>query len=632
VKPTFIDLKLKHSKFSPVIFIALGCLGAIMVSMFYSDYLGMDSVIGPENKLAESTLFFKLYVLEIYFIVGLMLFWPSAGAIGKLIRYCLIPLIFVVYVLQNISYRLSGEYISLLVVENLNAANTIISSGSITTALSVTLVIFGFFYGLRQFARLVSRFLSPFVICALMCVIALGLFVADNNMGGDHKAKMRELSRGSVNGRNPPVVSMHELVRNYFSPVEYFDHIPFSYSDSLRARKFDLRIHANTAYPMLNQKYYEKPLPFTNSRPDARPNVIVFFAESLSARKLSVYDYGLRGVTPNLESFSEQALVVDNYYGHTQSTFRGIRGQLCSMFPFHSSREDQWADKNFEVPKTRYDCLPHHLEKNNYETVFMGPDHSTHMHFLSQTRSMGFKFNYYQEDINRVFPGDLKPHRKFLTDVQMGVALDGFLQQYNQDKPFFLTLYFKSGHLGLNILKDGVEYGDGSNRILNTIFTFDSVFGEFWNKFKRSPLYQNTIVIVTGDHSHWPEKVYTEMVGKDFNGTPIDKIGLIIYSPYHDLPSRYDARNATSLGFAPMVTQLVNIPQSPNSFIGVSPFERSRVKPSFSWFNERVYVINEDQSLDFYNIRKDKIPGVAGSAWKAVRETHQAEFEDRIKP
>ena len=79
-----------------------------------------------------------------------------------------------------------------------------------------------------------------------------------------------------------------------------------------------------------------------------------------------------------------------------------------------------------------------------------------------------------------------------------------------------------------------------------------------------------------------------------------------------------------------MLTQLLDLPHATNSFIGISPFERENVKTSFAWFNDRIYIINEDNSVDYYNIRRDKLPALASAGWKAVKQTHIAEFKNRI--
>ena len=85
---------------------------------------------------------------------------------------------------------------------------------------------------------------------------------------------------------------------------------------------------------------------------------------------------------------------------------------------------------------------------------------------------------------------------------------------------------------------------------------------------------KNTILVLTADHSHWPEREYIKVAGNGFNRMTFEDIGLFIYSPFHKLPRRFDAKNATSIGFAPMVTQLLGMePETNNSFIGYSPFD-----------------------------------------------------------
>ncbi len=610
-----------------LIFAMLACIG-VGVSM--SGYMGLDQEFTGGRQVIDKILFFKYYIAELLVLYILIVFSFAGNYTAWVCRIVAAPAMFIVWTLQILAFRFSGEFVSLLALENYRAFGTILSWSSAAVALLFFLAAFGAYVAVRQIARMTARRLTVTGVICLAGFLCLGLFVADNNMGGERKSEMRGIARSIVNGRNAPFYSFARLLRDFQSPVEYLEHENYSYSDQLRARKLGLRVRWNSAYPMVHDRYYQEPLPFDRIEPAAKPNVIVFFVESLSARKLEIYGSPIQGVAPALERFAAGSLVVDNYYGHTQSTFRGIRGQLCSMFPFHSSREDQWADENFKFPETTYDCLPHHLDANGYSTVFMGPDHPDHMHFLSQTRSMGFRRNYYREEINEKFLGNIELPYGFLTDAQMADALVGYMDGALDEQPFFLAAYFKSSHLGLNSRFDGKKFGDGSNRVLNTLHTFDIAFGEFWKKFASSKLVDNTIVVVTGDHSHWPEQTWLEIAGEDFNRTPIDRLALMIYSPYHEFPARYDAKNGTSLGFAPMLAQLLGLPHATNSFIGISPFDRNSISPSFTWFNERVYIVNEDDSVDFYNIRREKLPVPASSAYKALKQTHFAEFEDRI--
>lgn len=606
---------------------ALACIG---IGTALSSYMGLDSEFVGARPVINKVLYFKYYITE--FFVMLILIYLSSGKtfVASLVRRVIAPVIFSVWIVQFLAFWFSGEFVSPLVLENTRAAATIVSWNSVAVAVAFCLSGFGLYVALKWIVGFSARRVSGTQALGLIIVTCFGLYIADNNLGGDHKEQMREVARSMVNGRTPPFSSFSMLIADFNSPSEYLEHETYSFSDQLRAAKLGLRVKWDSEHPMVHQQYYSKALPFRRLDPGAKPNVIVLFVESLSARKLNSYGSTVSKIVPHLENLASRSLVVDNYYGHTQSTFRGIRGQLCSMFPFHTSRKNQWADVNFKFPETTYDCLPHHLAANGYDTIFMGPDHSDHMHFRSQTTSMGFRQNLYRRDIHEKYLGNTKLTGRFLTDAQMANGLAGFIQDPPPDQPFFLASYFKGAHLGLNSHTDGKLYGDGSNRVLNTLHSFDEAFGLFWEKFSSSSLFNNTIVVVTGDHSHWPEKTYIKIAGDDFNHTPIDRIALMIYSPFHEFPARYDAKYSTSLGFAPMITQLVDLPHATNSFIGVSPFERETAKPSFAWFNERVYIINENDKVDFYNIRRDQLPALASSAWKAVKQTHIAEFTDRI--
>jgi hypothetical protein len=79
-----------------------------------------------------------------------------------------------------------------------------------------------------------------------------------------------------------------------------------------------------------------------------------------------------------------------------------------------------------------------------------------------------------------------------------------------------------------------------------------------------------------------------------------------------------------------MLAQLLELPDSTNSFIGRSPFERTSVKPSFAWFNRRIYIITERGGVDYYDLRKGELPAKIEAVWRAVSQTHVSELEDKI--
>lgn len=129
-------------------------------------------------------------------------------------------------------------------------------------------------------------------------------------------------------------------------------------------------------------------------------------------------------------------------------------------------------------------------------------------------------------------------------------------------------MYTVGTHAGFDTPSNGMKYGAGDNSTLNTLHNVDHAFGEFWKQFQNSPYRDNTIIIFTADHTHAYEKPYVELMKNDPTYKPVftDTIPLIIYDPIHELPSRYDANDDTSLALAPTILHLLNYNNAKNAF------------------------------------------------------------------
>ena len=73
------------------------------------------------------------------------------------------------------------------------------------------------------------------------------------------------------------------------------------------------------------------------------PSVILILTEGLSAEVLDVYNDLGRSLTPNIDSLYSKSLVFENYYNHTAATFRAVRGQLYSS---HQSQGGYYGEGN----------------------------------------------------------------------------------------------------------------------------------------------------------------------------------------------------------------------------------------------------------------------------------------------
>ena len=351
---------------------------------------------------------------------------------------------------------------------------------------------------------------------------------------------------------------------------------------------------------------------------EEKPNVILIFTEGTSTRLLGCYGGVREDLTTNIDNFAKYSLVVDNYYNHTAATFRGTLGQLASCFPYRGGGEHAggWGNKSL-TGILNYQTVPKILS-NDYNTYFYSP-HTKTDSYTNLLKIAGFQNIETTETINAKFSTKRELVVNSIKDDDMYVALVKFLNHQNtNDKPFFLAMYTVGTHAGFDTPDNGLKYAAGDNSTLNTLYNVDQAFGKFWKQFQNSPYRDNTIIIFTADHTHAYEKPYVELMKNDPTYKPVftDTIPLIIYDPIHELPSRYDANDDTSLALAPTILHLLNYNNVKNAFLGTSIFDNGNkmhihAEGNKYWYiyNHRVYAEKEipGESLDEFIKDKERV-------------------------
>ncbi len=240
-------------------------------------------------------------------------------------------------------------------------------------------------------------------------------------------------------------------------------------------------------------------------------------------------------------------------------------------------------------------------------------------------RRIGFENVWTAEDLSARYLAGAEPLRSdALSDHQLLDSLIGFLEERQGRgrgaRPFFVGLYNIETHAFQDSAADGPKYGDGGNYSLNTVHSFDHAFGRFLEFFLRSPLAQNTVVVFTTDHCHYPERTYMEAIRPHFPDLPripVDTIPLVIYSPGHRLPKTFDAEFRTSVDFAPSLIHLLGLPQRPNPFLGRSIFSSQAGHdrgPGIALIGTDLFLVDRNGIA-----RKGRLGGHAREFWRVQR-------------
>lgn len=516
----------------------------------------------------------------------------TKNKVSKILLSVLTTVAIGIYLIQFIYLAINGEIISILAMENIDQAYLFLQVKYIVLLMTVFLMLIFVFYiliNLRDYS------ISKKLYLKLMSGILLLFFtVAYQNLG-----------ECIVN----PVYAKYFKHAHTTPLVGFCSNI---YNSIAGERNIQLN---GRDYAFQKDWVFQKELPFMKKKTEEKPNVILIFTEGTSTRLLGCYGGVREDLTTNIDNFAKYSLVVDNYYNHTAATFRGTLGQLASCFPYRGGGEHAggWGNKSL-TGILNYQTVPKILS-NDYNTYFYSP-HTKTDSYTNLLKIAGFQNIETTETINAKFSTKRELVVNSIKDDDMYVALVKFLNHQNKnDKPFFLAMYTVGTHAGFDTPDNGLKYAAGDNSTLNTLYNVDQAFGKFWKQFQNSPYRDNTIIIFTADHTHAYEKPYVELMKNDPTYKPVftDTIPLIIYDPIHELPSRYDANDDTSLALAPTILHLLNYNNVKNAFLGTSIFDNGNkmhihAEGNKYWYiyNHRVYAEKEIPSESLDEFIKDK--------------------------
>lgn len=538
----------------------------------------------------------------------LLLLLHLAKTWSRLCASLLIFLYITVLAVQLVAFHASGGFLPWIALENIDNIAMLLAPRTVLFLVAALLYGIGALVAAWKFTPLkpVKTRLLAGLIMPLMLLTYLVPFGV---------APLREAAAFGFVPDTPPTVSLiRTLLRR---PSAGFDQPPF---DALvKTTKLFPPLDLDQQYPLMKDQVYEqRPMVRPADRP---PNVLIIFLEGVSTRHVAAYDGTFPGLMPAITEFAsdKSSLLVHDYYSHTAATFRGLIGQLCSIYPA-PIRHSAWTGEY----QGNFFCLGDLFSEAGYRTAFLDPHFvdSDYLHAMLKRLNFGEVLTA-DEIIPRYLDGavsaddiielnvPLVPNTKALNDSSLFAALGRAVSNWGDaPNPQLLALYAFGTHAWLDTPEGGTKYADGMNNGLNTVHEQDRAFGIFWRNFRASPAYENTVVILTSDHAKYHEPTYVNALVQygvtDYPGFFSDKIPFIIHDPRGVPQASLAAEQATSIDFAPTVADYLQLPNISNPFMGTSLFERE-TDIGLANLNGRLYLTSEAGIHDVTNVRSDKI-------------------------
>lgn len=243
-------------------------------------------------------------------------------------------------------------------------------------------------------------------------------------------------------------------------------------------------------------------------------NLIMIQAESLQSFAVGLRVNG-REVTPNLNRFAREASFAGDLYVQTGLGNSADAEFLANagLYPARSGvAYVRFADRN-------YDALPRLLRAHGYAALAMHGDRAGFWNRAHMYPALGFERFVSKKDyeVDEVFGLGLSDGSFFRQSLAMLEA---------QERPFYAFLVTLSSHYPFDfpeLLKAAAfdQGGEAEGAILRSylaaIHYFDREFGKFIDGLKSSGLYDESVIILYGDHAaipKWDAASLAKLLGK----------------------------------------------------------------------------------------------------------------------
>ena len=338
-----------------------------------------------------------------------------------------------------------------------------------------------------------------------------------------------------------------------------------------------------------------------NVMPMQKKNVFIIILESFSAEHIGALNHQKGNpnsdFTPFLDSLIEKSIVYEGFANGKRS-IEGIPAVLASL--------PTWMTEDFitsQYASDKFNSLASLLKAEGYNTSFFHGGKNGTMGFDAFCRSAGFD-NYYGKN-EYPHPQDFDGH--------WGIWDEPYLQYIantlnSKPEPFMGAVFTLSSHHPYKVPeKYKNKFRKGPLEIQQTIMYSDYALQKFFEKAATMPWFQNTIFVITADHTSeaW-QAFYKNRVGQYF-------IPIIFYEPQNNDVGHKDII-AQQTDIMPTLLDMLHYPK-PFIAFGGSLLRNTEPRFNLSYLNGNYQLIAEqyawqtdyNASKSLYNFKNDSL-------------------------
>ncbi len=234
-----------------------------------------------------------------------------------------------------------------------------------------------------------------------------------------------------------------------------------------------------------------------------KPHIFLVTIESFNSLYVEKKAKNGKEIIPVFNDLISEGLYVDNFYGNSVQTIKGQFSILCSLLPLAKGKSSYYLDGK------KLNCLPKILNKIGYSTYFHKCFHKLRFDNTGKfMKDLGFK-RLLTSKSSHLSEAE-KREKIWGWGVQDDISYTQYLDHaenfIKNGKPLFSTIHTVSHHMRFNNVpkKQQYIYPNTSNQnemFVNSLHLSDKFLGHFIKELKRRNLYEDSIIIITGDHS-----------------------------------------------------------------------------------------------------------------------------------
>ncbi len=334
--------------------------------------------------------------------------------------------------------------------------------------------------------------------------------------------------------------------------------------------------------------YEKKSIPLTSistvvpSAKKKRPNVFLILVESFNANFVDAKAPDGIEYTPNFNALINRGLYIDRFYGNSIQTCKGQAAVFFSILP-------SYKGKIFvDYPDLNIGGFPGILTDAGYQTIFFQAFHNlsfdnTKNSLLKAGFSVVKSYGEYRrkEDKPSIWGWGVEDKVFYERFFEMLDSLHG----KSLEKPVFAALMTIGTHIpcdGLPVEKRTI-YKDPQNikeKYSNALRLSDSQLPRFFELLRERKYLENSIVIITSDHS-FPMKEHGVYSNEVCFYDETFRIPFLVIWDGVIKPDRIKERAYSQIDIGPTITDMLGISDAANNMTGISVFDRKTIHPVY---------------------------------------------------